>query len=127
MQIYCLWVLIPQFATVSTSKKLGLCSSRSQKVRIGMSLLRFFANRFVEMKWIERFCISGFRILSDVELDLHESFAFSSSFVSWLPYSTVSLFPRSASFSFSYLTSFCPSLGLYFRLDFYVMNSFFFG
>ena len=66
MQIYCPWVLMPQLATVSTSKNPGLRSSQSKKVRIGMSLLRFFAGRVVEIPRMECFGISGLRILPTV-------------------------------------------------------------
>ena len=66
MEIYCPWVLMPQFATVSTSKKPGLRSSQSKKVRMGMSLLRFFAGRVVEIPRMECFGISGLRILPTV-------------------------------------------------------------
>ena len=57
---------MPQLATVSTSKKPGLRSSQSKKVRMGMSLLRFFAGRVVEIPRMECFGISGLRILPTV-------------------------------------------------------------
>ena len=47
----------------------------SKKVRIGMSLLRCFAGRVVEMPRIECFGISGLRILPTVALDMRASFA----------------------------------------------------
>ena len=49
----------------------------SKKVRMGMSLLRFFAGRVVEMPRMECFGISGLRILPTVALDMRASFAFS--------------------------------------------------
>ena len=57
--------------------KARLRSSQSKKVRIGMSLLRFFAGRVVEIPRMECFGISGLRILPTVALDMLLNFAFS--------------------------------------------------
>jgi len=58
-------------------KKNDLRLSQSKKVRMGMSLLRFFAGRVVEIPRMECFGISGLRILPTVALDMRASFAFS--------------------------------------------------